>query len=130
MNALTGKHRKRGMKKLDDYDLLLEIAWNYHVHQVEGNGQPPAIAPIIGRIVEALPLQDPRIAAGTDSIIRRLTRKFKADKDLLVTRAVLQMNFDRMDRLHIITDVALQIKTLGIPLDLTAIRPRLRKPDT
>jgi hypothetical protein len=128
--ALTGSIlRKRGMDEKDDYELLLQIAWEYHCRFWAANRTPPEIDPIIRARVERLPPQDPRRLAITSSVVSRLRRKFLKNKDLLLARAAEQRNLRRMDRLRELETILLRMKSIGIPIDLSVLRPPIVERD-
>ena len=126
LEALTGVKRKRGMNSKNDYDLLLQIAWEYHVAHLNGEEYETEVAPIAKRVIERLPPNDPRKPrAGLISVIRRLVRKFNKDRDLLLTRATSQMDWFRMHDVNAIRDVVKKIEELGIPANVGSVKPRL-----
>ncbi len=131
MEALTGSRRKRGMNEIDDYDILLEVAWRYFLEFVDQGMSPPKrrITPIVRQVIEQLPKDDPRLRATLDSNVRRIQRKFTRDYDLLLRRVTSERDWHRMDIVGEIYKIVDRMGDLGIPVDKRSIGPRLRSTD-
>ena len=130
LKALTGRKRMRGMDTKDDYDILLEVAWDFFVSFIENNGAEPEVKPIIRKHIEQLPENDPRrYMAEIDSVFRRVSRKFAKEKDLLLARVTGDSNYDRMDTISLIKNILAQFEKLGIKVENTAVKSRRRKRD-
>src|ERR1051325_3698058 len=72
----------------------------------------------------------PHLASGDerlDSVIDRLRRKFTKDKDLYITRAAEQYNFQRMDMLRAVRRLLIRLQDLGVPVDLSPPNPPKRR---
>ena len=114
------------MDKKDDYDLLLQIAWEYFVAFWKSGGKEPEVAPIVKRIIARLPQTEIRkFHAESDSVTSRLGRKFRKERDVLLARVSSQIVWNRMDKLRDISDVVKRMRTLGISVRLETIEPRL-----
>jgi hypothetical protein len=123
LNALTG-HRKQGRASVDDYPVLLDIAWRYHRIHFRKPGNEIDLAPIIRASIGSFP-NAPRSENAWDSRIRRMRRKFVAHKDVYLVRATSQDDWKRMDTLRILTSVAEQLRSIGVPIELATIAPVL-----
>ena len=124
--ALTGDgRRKRGMDEKDDYDLLLQMGWEYHCDFWRLR-HPPEIGPIARRCIECLPAKDPRRNEGMVDVIsavKRLRNKFAENKDLYIARATSQMDHRRMDKLRALAEIVERMQELGIPANPEALAP-------
>lgn len=125
--ALTGSMRgRRGMNKKDDYELLIQIAWEYQRRFWADDCASPEIDPIIREAVDRLSPGDPRRNMATvASVVTRLRRKFVRDKNLYIVRATEQMDPRRMDKLYAIHDILRRMQDLGIHVDLSVLRPSI-----
>lgn len=126
LSALTGETRT---KAIDDYSLLLEIAWQYHVACFE-EGKFPKLRPIVSRVVSKLPegfLKERNIQK--QSLIEMLEDKFREQKELLLVRATSDNNWNRMDTARAVRGVLKELNKLGIKADSNAIAPRRVKKD-
>ena len=115
LSALIGTPRKPGMDELDsDYELLTEIARKYFRHFHQNGHVEPQLSKIIKDVLAAVPKGDARILADPDSVVRRLRRKFNANKNVLLVRATSKQNWERMDVLRSVEAVLKRLRALGV----------------
>lgn len=126
LKALTSKPGRRGPGVVDDYDKLLRIAWRYHEQRFR-DGTDPSLAPIIRECLEATGDDSRRPEDGENSNVKRLKAKFYKNKDLLLTRVTSEMDFDRMDKIRVLTKIADQLQSLGIEVSRSSLKARLRE---
>ena len=130
LSALTGRPRSRGADASDDYDTLLRIAGKYHEAEFASLSEPAPSTISLAKIVrECLPDVFERLVDGENSEVRRLKNKFKEAKDVLLSRVTSESDFERLDAIRSIRQIAEQLRALGVSADPTAIRPRLRRRD-
>ena len=128
--ALIGEGSKRGMDELDDYNILLDVAWNYVIAFYAGGLVAPQVQPIVRSVVERLPEKDRRRIADPESVVRRISRKFRKDKNLLLARVTGEYNPDRRDKMRAINKVLRQLNDLGIKTGRAAPAGRESQRDT
>lgn len=134
MTAITGEKPRRGKIEVDYHSLLQEVAWRYFAAFYEGNlnDADVALLPIV-RVV--LSEDAARIAAehGIEvaNLERILVRKFEAKKDLYLSRATLDDDWDRVRSFSELKKAAELLAKAGIPIDQTGLKPtRLAKNHT
>jgi hypothetical protein len=123
--ALLGSS-KQGRRSVDDYDLLLDVAWKYHQSRLHNNN-----AELSAIIRECYAHHNPLmpLSKGSDaekSMIKRIMNKLHVNKALLLARVTSEMDCARMDNIIKLRRVAEFLQQLGVELDQDMIRPRLR----
>lgn len=133
-SALFG-NAPRGRRTSDDYEILLDIAWEYFNEQFKFDEPKPfkevELAPLIRKALEkryAAPHRTgARAESGENSDVHRLARKFSKDRNVLLIRVASEMNADRVDFTKKVRKVARRLQQLNVELDIDLIRPRLRQ---
>jgi hypothetical protein len=129
LDALIGQ-RRTGRRPNDDYDLLLEVAWQYFTRSFGGEERidlAPIIRDCLASHSGATSTSHRRSIDGENSEVKRLKRKFEKQKDLLLVRVTAEMDPDRMDMVRAVRRIASALQRLGVDLDPTVIRVRLRR---
>ncbi len=127
LKALTGVKRKPGMDNKDDYDLLLEVAWRYWRQWCQTRSSPE-VAPIVREVIDSLPEADPRKRhAAPASTVRRLSDKFKENRDVLLARVTSEQEWERLDIVRAINEIIERMAGLKIPVVRRSAKPRWRQ---
>lgn len=126
-SALTNEKHATGRPSVDDYDILLDIAWEYHSRQVRNQkiNKSEIIKECYRRFYPNTPSLD-RSPDAENSIVRRIMNKFDKDRPLLLARVTSEMNEARMNTVLAVRVIAQSLSELGVKVDLKSIRPRLR----
>jgi hypothetical protein len=125
--AITGEPSS-GRPPVDHHDALLEIAWRYHVARYESlpDGKVD-LRPIVTAVVDEFFSDVPtRRNITTQSYVEKLEDKFNAERDLLLVRATMDHDWNRMDDIKKLKRALTILEELGIPVDLSVARPRRR----
>lgn len=86
----------------------------------------PSVAKIVEEVLSLLPADDDRLKyLVRDSLVRRLPKKFKDNRDLILSRVTLEDDWDSRDTAVLVERAMNSLRSLGIPIS----EPRLRRPD-
>lgn len=127
-SALTNEKRPTGRPSVDDYDILLDAAWEYHSRQVEH--QKINRSEIIRECYRRHHPNAPSLDRSTDSEnseVKRIMNKFDKELPLLLARVTCEMNEERMDTVIAVEQIAQSLRKLGVKVNLELIQPRLRR---
>lgn len=125
--ALKNEKRPTGRPSVDDYDILLDAAWEYHSRQVEHQSinKSEIIRECYRRHHPEAPSLD-RSPDSEHSEIKRIRKKFDRELQVLLARVTSEMNEERMDTICAVKRIARTLRELGVKVNLESIRPRLR----
>jgi hypothetical protein len=115
------------MDNKDDYDLLLEVAWRYWRQWCQTRSSPE-VAPIVREVIDSLPEADPRKRhAAPASTVRRLSDKFKENRDVLLARVTSEQEWERLDIVRATNEIIERMADLKIPVVRRSAKPRWRQ---
>ena len=131
LTAITSETPLRGAIERDYHDLLLEVAWRYFEALIANNmndgdfAVQPIVRDVLGGDAEGISAEH-----GIDSknLERNLVNKFVENKDLYLSRATMDDDWDRVRSFPELNAAIESLATAGIPIDQTALKPtRLAK---
>jgi hypothetical protein len=127
-SALINEKCPTGRPSVDDYDILMDIAWEYHSRQVRNQkiNRSEIIRECYRRRHPDAPSLD-RFPESENSEVKRIRNKFEKEEKLLLARVTSEMNEDRMYAVRAVTQIAQTLSKLGVKVNLESIRPRLRR---
>lgn len=125
VSAITGiKSNGRPIK--DDNDLLLEIAWRYFLKARNKHHLKDTLPlrPIVREVIAEFARPISNFANSIESLERRLVEKFKTNKALLLTRATMDGDYDRLVAERRLINALLELESVGIKIDPKSISLR------
>jgi hypothetical protein len=123
--ALLGTHQKRGNDPHDDEDLLRELGRRYFKRWLEDRDHEIEVAPIAREI-----LAEAKAAGRIPDVIineafRRLQRKFAADRDRILARAIVELKWNLPEFHHRILRILEDMQALGSACDARRVIGRI-----
>lgn len=123
--ALLGRTRKAGNQEIQDEARLIEIGKRYFKLWVQNREIVVELGPLAEEV-----LKDPRFAPGREgtlrSVVRRLQRKFKSDRDRILARATADLRYETPQFYTRILNIISELKALGLEVDEDIVRERMR----
>ncbi len=118
MSALMGRPRKRGMDNKEDHEYLTQIARQYFRAFIDRGRVEPDLAPLIRQVVSSQ-TDSPQTISGMDSRVRRLRKKFIANKDKYLVWLTMQGDWNSMDAHRKTQKIVAAMQRLGIQIKAT-----------
>jgi len=129
--AITGKKPRRGAIERDYHALLQEVAWRYFVALVANNMSDgdielqPIVRDVLGADTEQIAAEH---GVEPDNLPKILATKFNEAKDLYLSRATTDDDWDRIRAFPDLNAAIESLATAGIKVDQTTLKPtRLAK---
>lgn len=131
LTAITGEAPRRGAIERNYHPMLLEIAWRYFEALYENNMNEkgielqPLVRDVLGDDRDAIAAEN---GINPDNLERNLVKKFAKTKDLYLSRATLDDDWDRVRGFPDLNAAIESLAAAGIPINQTVLKPtRLTK---
>jgi hypothetical protein len=123
--ALLGVAQKRGNDPHDDEDLLRELGRRYVWRWQEDPEHEIEVAPIAREILAEAKAAGRIPNTIVEGDVRRLQRKFAADRDRILARATIQLKWELPEFHHRVLTILEELQALGVDCDTRRIIQRI-----
>jgi hypothetical protein len=123
--ALLGVAQKRGNDPYDDEDLLRELARRYFSQWVGDKTREIEVAPLAREILAEAKSAGRIPKTIVEGDVRRLQRKFVADRDRILARATVDLKWDVPEFHRRVLRVLEALQALGVACDARRIIQRI-----